>query len=214
MARIEELPDDFDESLNLNKPSPPTPETPFGIKPQPHSNNADPTASTAPALPPAMASIKSHTADEILSMMNQTPLFMTDIERAQRDAAKKAGGPTGDGDDDVNTFLDAIRALQHEGTRAQVAENFRETGNELARERKWADAREFYTKALVTLGDERGESEGKWEKSKDVEGDKARMRETQEKVLVNRALCNLEMSTYPSSSSSSSSYTTIPAHSR
>lgn len=88
MARIEELPDDFDESIDLNKRPPPPPqdeismaasgETPFGIK----EDVLDKGPTTTPAMPPGMASVKSHTADEILDMMNQTPLFMTDAEKA------------------------------------------------------------------------------------------------------------------------------------
>lgn len=34
----------------------------------------------APLMPPPMASVKSHTADEIVQMMNKTPLFMTSLE--------------------------------------------------------------------------------------------------------------------------------------
>lgn len=93
MSRIEELPDDFDESIDLNKP-PTDPaslaqatdllahatasgETPFGIKEDRLKKDDG-----APEMPPAMASVKSHTADEILDMMNKTPLFMTDISKA------------------------------------------------------------------------------------------------------------------------------------
>ena len=88
MNRSEELPDDFDGSLNLNpSQTPPPPTTP----------NAFPTASSdsapfpidasrleqsgnTPALPPHMASVRTHTADEIVQMMNRTPLFMTSLE--------------------------------------------------------------------------------------------------------------------------------------
>ena len=34
----------------------------------------------APLMPPPMASVKSHTADEIVQMMNKTPLFMSSLE--------------------------------------------------------------------------------------------------------------------------------------
>ena len=88
MSRFEELPDDFDESLNLNPSPAPLP---------PNATNAFPTASsdsvpfpinasrleqseTTPALPPHMASVRTHTADEIVQMMNRTPLFMTSLE--------------------------------------------------------------------------------------------------------------------------------------
>lgn len=97
MGRIEELPDDFDESLDLNKQPPNEPIAPSlphsGIENVAPSNEApfpideeklkdmenDP---SAPKMPPAMASVKSHTADEIINMMNKTPLFMTDLENA------------------------------------------------------------------------------------------------------------------------------------
>lgn len=96
MGQIEELPDDFDERLNLNKqppatqappskinndgPSPVVGETPFPINEERLKElENDP---RAPKLPPAMASVKSHTSEELWSMMNKTPLFMTDINQA------------------------------------------------------------------------------------------------------------------------------------
>lgn len=96
MSRVEELPDDFDESLNLNELPPqvaqdlPQPgfdafaasnEVPFPINEERLKDleNNDP---SAPKMPPAMASVKSHSKEELLSMMNKTPLFMTDIENA------------------------------------------------------------------------------------------------------------------------------------
>ncbi|KAI1936679.1 HSP70/90 co-chaperone [Ophidiomyces ophidiicola] len=196
MARIEELPSAFDDALNLNVPptttNTTTPsashETPFGIKPN-GLTTSDP---TAPSLPPSMASVKSHSAAEIQAMLNQTPLFMTDVAAAAQ--PDEGGGE--------NMFLEAIRALQHEGTQLEVARGFRETGNELAREKKWRDAREFYDKALATVRAKEGQGEGEgkvvWDVSADPEGDREAMREVEEKVLVNRALCNLEMKNYRS----------------
>lgn len=98
MSRVEELPDDFDESLNLNEIPPQVPQVPPDL-PQPGfdafaaSNEApfpineerlkevqnDP---SAPRMPPTMASVRSHSKEELASMMNKTPLFMTDIENA------------------------------------------------------------------------------------------------------------------------------------
>lgn len=97
MGIIEELPDDFDESLNLNEPQP-TEATggkkknghddqtasflanhaPFPIK-EDKVKGSDP---MAPDLPPAMASIRSYTPEQLAGMLNQTPLFMTDMENA------------------------------------------------------------------------------------------------------------------------------------
>ena len=36
-------------------------------------------------MPPPMASVKSHTADEIVQMMNKTPLFMTSLEGGENE---------------------------------------------------------------------------------------------------------------------------------
>lgn len=95
MSRVEELPDDFDESLNINEAPPqvaqdlpqpgfdafaPSNEAPFPINEEKLKElENDP---YAPKLPPTIASVKSHSKEELLSMMNKTPLFMTDIENA------------------------------------------------------------------------------------------------------------------------------------
>jgi hypothetical protein len=91
MSRVEELPDDFDEALNLNNAPPevsqpgfdffaPTNEIPFPINEEGlKKRQTDP---NAPALPPAIAAVQSHSSEELISMMNKTPLFMTDIENA------------------------------------------------------------------------------------------------------------------------------------
>jgi hypothetical protein len=95
MGQIEELPDDYDES---QPPPPSTTTAPApaeetqAIPPSLFSNdnvpfpiisdkvkNADP---LAPELPPAMASIRSYTPDQLADMMNKTPLFMTDLDNA------------------------------------------------------------------------------------------------------------------------------------
>ena len=90
MSRLEELPNDDDESLNLhlspapiNAPlsAPNVPRTaPSDSTPFPIDANRLQGHGTTPALPPHMASVRSHTADEIVQMMNRTPLFMTSLE--------------------------------------------------------------------------------------------------------------------------------------
>ncbi|KAB8345881.1 hypothetical protein FH972_022936 [Carpinus fangiana] len=156
MPRIEELPDDFDTSLNLRdapsppQPSPAAPQSAAGIPssmldqvlPFPDSKLAP--ASTLPegaasaAMPPAMANTRAHTSDEVIAMLNRTPLFMTQLDET-------------DGKGGSNTELDALRALAYEGTRAQVADGFRERGNECVAERDWKNARDYYTRALDYL---------------------------------------------------------------
>ncbi|KAI2674070.1 hypothetical protein DTO013E5_6258 [Penicillium roqueforti] len=193
MSRVEELPDDFDESLNLNKAPPevtqgvPVPgfdafaanETPFPINEEAlKARNTDP---NAPELPPAIAAIQSHSSEELMAMMNKTPLFMTDID--------KAGDEKGE-----NVLLDALQALQNEGTRGEVANSFKGQGNEAVQGLKWIDAKEFYTKALAVIN----AKENKWEAPEDFEEEAALLRKLEEASYINRALCNLELGNYRS----------------
>ncbi|GLI81837.1 HSP70/90 co-chaperone [Penicillium ochrochloron] len=194
MSRIEELPDDFDESLNLNEAPPqvaqdlPQPgfdafaannEAPFPINEERLKEiMSDP---NHPDFPPAMASVKSHSKEELLDMMNKTPLFMTDIENA--------GDENGE-----NILLDALQALQNEGTRAEVAQSFKEQGNEAVSEKRWIDAKEMYTKSIAVVY----AKEDKWEKPEDLKAEEKLLRQMEEVSHNNRALCNLELGNYRS----------------
>ena len=158
-------------------------------------------------LPPSMQKNVSTSVDDILADLNRIPLFMTTL-----DETDGAGGE--------NLALEGLRALAYEGTRREVAQNFREQGNELVREEKrWREAVEYYSKALEALGRpresfERGpEDEGEgvlkgWDggRVKEVGDDgeevvdeveeTRREKEIEEVCHVNRALCHLEMSIY------------------
>ncbi|KAL3444661.1 hypothetical protein BJX65DRAFT_283051 [Aspergillus insuetus] len=185
--RIEELPDDFDESLDLNPPTPPTAPTAEAEIPLPLRGNEErlrqlDESTPAPKLPPAMAAVDSHTTDELADILNKTPLFMTDIS--------KAGDEHGE-----NIMLDALRALQNEGTRGEVAQGFREQGNEAAKEKRWVDAKEFYTKAIAVLR----AKESKWDAPEDEEEERKLLRQVEEASYINRALCHLELKNYRSS---------------
>jgi len=87
-------------------------------------------------------------------------------------------------------MLDALHALQNEGTRGEVAQNFREQGNEAAREKRWIDAKEFYTKAIAVIL----VKEDKWDKPEDLEEEAKLLRQAEEASYINRALCHLELS--------------------
>ncbi|KAB8264219.1 hypothetical protein BDV32DRAFT_118282 [Aspergillus pseudonomiae] len=186
MGQIEELPDDFDESLNLNKQTPETQDAPsakevetsFPVNKE-RAEQFEKENPDAPKMPPAMEAVRSHTTDELVDMMNKTPLFMTDID--------KAGDENGE-----NVFLDALHALQNEGTRGEVAQNFREQGNEAAKELRWIDAKEFYTKAIAVVF----AKEDKWEKPEDLDAEQKLLRQVEEASHINRALCNLELGNY------------------
>ncbi|CAG8272184.1 unnamed protein product [Penicillium salamii] len=194
MSRIEELPDDFDESLNLKDAPPavtqnlPQPgfdafalgnETPFPVNEE--GLKARQTDPNAPELPPAMASVQSHSSKDLMDMMNKTPLFMTDMENA--------GDENGE-----NMLLDALQALQNEGSRAEVAQSFKGQGNDAVQELKWIDAKEFYTKALAVIN----AKEDKWEKPEDPKEEAELLVKLEEASYSNRALCNLELGNYRS----------------
>jgi len=89
MARIEELSDQLSSSLNLFRPdasSQPPPHPPFAtaasastpspIPPKALNNDSVP----LPTMPPLVDSVRSHTTEEIMQLMNRTPLFMTSLE--------------------------------------------------------------------------------------------------------------------------------------
>lgn len=83
--------------------------------------------------------------------------------------------------------------MQNEGTRGDVAQNFREQGNEAAREKRWIDAKEFYSKAIAVVQ----AKVDKWEKPENVNEEQSLLRQVEEASFINRALCNLELSTFP-----------------
>lgn len=140
-----------------------------------------------------MAEIKSQNVDEVLKEMNRLPLFMTNLDET-------------DGEGGENVALEALKALAYEGTRAEIAENFRQQGNECARAKQWADAKEFYDKAIAALKgpqnnpDPDAEGPGVIEVELDEAEEAKKEKAIEEACYVNRALCNLEKSEYWTSS--------------
>lgn len=197
VGKIEELADHVQNTLDLqNTPSSasspmsskPAPQLPFPNKSGTDVSSSRPEDVFVPPLPPAMASVKQYNADEIVSMLNRVPLFMTTLDET-------------DGEGGTNIELEAIRALAYEGTRAEVAANFREQGNEQARAKHWADAKQFYDKAIATVKGpqmpmpEEGEGPADMEIVEiDNEAEEKKERAIEEACYVNRALCNLELS--------------------
>ncbi|KAF2631599.1 hypothetical protein BU25DRAFT_479215 [Macroventuria anomochaeta] len=145
-----------------------------------------------PDLPPAMAEIKSQSVDEVLAEMNRMPLFMTTLDET-------------DGEGGENMMLEALKAIAYEGTRYEIAENFRQQGNECAKAKQWADAKEFYDKAIAALKGPQSkpdpEADAKGGKVIEVELDEEeeakKEKVVEEACYVNRALCNLEKSKLP-----------------
>lgn len=85
--------------------------------------------------------------------------------------------------------MDALQALQNEGTRAEVAQSFKEQGNEAVQEKRWIDAKEMYTKSIAVIY----AKEDKWEKPEDPKAEEKLLRQMEEVSHNNRALCNLEL---------------------
>lgn len=138
-------------------------------------------AATA-ALPPGMAQKQDISVDQLLKEMNKIPLFMTSIDESDEEQAAQ---------------LEAIRALAYEGSRAEIASNFKAQGNECVAQKRWSDAREFYSKAITALRDadlERHEAPDVQVVEVDEVAEEARERELEEACLTNRALCNVELS--------------------
>ena len=196
MSRIEELPEDYDESLHIDPASQPSQKTPVPLEApassqslsvdSPSFSGSNPPRNgdrTTPALPPPMDSIKSRTPAEVLSALNRTPLFMTSLDDT-------------DGGAGENVELEALKALAYEGTPVEVAENFREQGNECFRAKKWSDAVEFYTKGVVVLQEARKKRTGGHVEEEEENGkiEVQEERGLEEACLVNRAACNLELS--------------------
>ena len=77
MGQVEELPDDFDEALDLNKLAASANKQPKTRKSGGPRNGSENRSQAAPA-----ASEEPKTADEIMQMMNSTPLFMTNLDNA------------------------------------------------------------------------------------------------------------------------------------
>jgi hypothetical protein len=195
MGKVEELPDEL-TSMSLGSSTPMAAPTPTDLLdgaaanlPYPMNPNAAPVPASdplAPNLPPAMAATQSYTSDEMANMLNRVPLFMTTLDET-------------DGEGGENIELEALRALAYEGTRAEVAGNFRENGNEAAKEKRWADARGFYDKALDALKVEREKysaPEGDIDMElveTDPQEEDAKERKIEEACYVNRALCHLEI---------------------
>jgi hypothetical protein len=156
---------------------------------QPNASDSGAKTSTA-AVPPGMQRAKEVSVDELVKQMNRVPLFMTSLDET-------------DGEGGENIELEALKALAYEGTRAEIAANFQQQGNELVRvEKRFRDAREFYTKALHALDAPPAPPDPEQGPSVieiDSEAELAKELAIKEACLVNRALCNLEMSIYAAS---------------
>ncbi|KAK4192728.1 Tetratricopeptide repeat protein 4 [Podospora australis] len=132
------------ESLNLeNGSTPPAAAATHGPAPPP-PGTADLSA-LFPGLPPGRTLNAGLTLEETIEDLHKHPLFMTELDPSQD-----------------NEELAALQALAYEGTPLENALNFKEQGNECFKEKRWADAKEFYGKGISILFAE------EWRRSKGI----------------------------------------------
>ena len=179
--KIEELSDDL-ASAKVSEPSkapepPPEPDLLTQAMNYASWNAPNTQDGTTPSLPPAMAAMKDKSGEDILKDLNKHPLFMTELEE--------------------NDELEALKALAYEGSPAEVAQGFKERGNESFKDNGWKDAKEFYGKAIqVLLIEVRRRQAG--EKTEVGEDEIKTEIEILEACLVNRAACHLALKNYRS----------------
>ena len=111
-----------------------------------------------PALPSQLSEFKDKSTDEVFAELNKMPFFMTKLDESGE-----------------NTELEALKALAYEGEPHEVAENFKNQGNDLYKVKRFKDARELYTKGVdVICGNDK----------------------INEALFANRAACELELKNY------------------
>ncbi|KAI0013095.1 TPR-like protein [Xylariaceae sp. FL0662B] len=181
--RIEEITDEVAERLKPSQ-SPPAAQS-QGEGAQPSQDAPSPaTGALFPELTPARAMVQKKTVDEVAAELKKTPFFMTELEE--------------------NDDTEALKALAYEGTPREVASDFKDHGNECFRTRRWADAKEFYTKGILVLAAEerkRAAAAAAADTSNaenDEEEEIAAQRSVLESLYVNRAACHLELRNYRS----------------
>ncbi|KAK3939796.1 Tetratricopeptide repeat protein 4 [Diplogelasinospora grovesii] len=96
---------------------------------------SDQPAATMPELPPGRTLLdRKMTVEETYEELKKHPMFMTELP-----------------DGEESEELAALQALAYEGTPLENASNFKEQGNECFKEKRWADAKEFYAKGVAIL---------------------------------------------------------------
>ncbi|KAJ4385505.1 HSP70/90 co-chaperone [Gnomoniopsis smithogilvyi] len=188
MVHLEEITDKIETTLRVSEdkptpnPAPAQSSSTQNASSTTPSNPIGPALPTVPipALPPQLAHNAGKSVDEILADLNKSPLFMTEL------------------DDNNNTDLEALQALAYEGTPLENATDFKASGNEAFREKRWADAREFYGRGVALLtGEEKRRARGDPPHANDAlgndESEIAAQRSVLEALYVNRAACQLEL---------------------
>ncbi|SCU95227.1 LANO_0E09692g1_1 [Lachancea nothofagi CBS 11611] len=115
-----------------------------------------------PALPPQLSEFQNKTTDEVLDELNRMPFFMKTLDDT-------------DGEGGENVKLEALKALAYDGEPHEVAENFKNQGNDLYKVKRYREARELYNKGV------------------EIECNVAGINES---LYSNRAACELELNNF------------------
>ncbi|KAI1079077.1 TPR-like protein [Whalleya microplaca] len=175
--RVEEITDEVAERLKLSQ-SEPAQSQAEGAQPSQNAPLPVPGA-PFPDLSPGRAMTQQKTVDEVAAELKKTPFFMTELEE--------------------NDDTEALKALAYEGTPLEVASDFKERGNECFRARRWADAKEFYTKGVLVLAaEERKRARGEPSDPPASDDEIAAQKAVLESLYGNRAACHLELRNYRS----------------
>lgn len=89
-----------------------------------------------------------------------------------------------------------MRALKYEGTPVEIALGLKNDGNEMAKLKRWKEAKDLYTQALGMLHkSHRASASAEPTRTSSTAPEKSQQEKSiEEACYVNRALCNLELS--------------------
>ncbi|EEB06856.1 HSP chaperone complex subunit [Schizosaccharomyces japonicus yFS275] len=79
---------------------------------------------------------RDKTSEQMFDELNKIPFFMQSLDEAGDEAEE-------------NLELEALKAMAYEGEPHEIAQNFREHGNECFKQKQYKEAIEYYTKAIA-----------------------------------------------------------------
>lgn len=112
-------------------------------------------------LPPQIAEVSSKSTEEIMAELNKLPFFMNDLNEGE--------------DTEDRPEIEALKSLAYEGEPDEIAENFKNQGNDCYKSKNYKDAVEFYTKGINVC---------------------CNVKHIEAALYLNRAACNLELKNY------------------
>ncbi|KAJ3560295.1 hypothetical protein NPX13_g9353 [Xylaria arbuscula] len=192
---IQEISDEVAEPLKLEQSQPQSKTStspPAAVSPeeaQDGSTSVPLSAGMFPELSPGRSMTGKKTVDEVVAELRKTPFFMTELEE--------------------NDETEALKALAYEGTPLENASEFKEQGNECFRVKRWADAKEFYTKGVLILAAEERKRKQAAENTSSQIPSKVTPKETRKRFKKKGLPSSLYTST--AQRATSSSKTTAPA---